>query len=69
MWAGLSVKPIPLTSTQIFNTSDLYNHRCSICNRYFCSIMDRTFTKYGIPHQFKNICFYCNHILEKAFFN
>ena len=66
MWAGLSVNQ-PLTIDKIFNTNDLYNHRCSICNRYYETIMDRTFVRHGIPHRFKNICFYCCNILEKAF--
>jgi len=42
MWAGLSVQQ-PLSINQIYNTNDLYNHRCSICNRYYETIMDRTF--------------------------
>lgn len=66
MWAGLSVQQ-PLTIDKIFNTDNLYDHRCSICNRYYETIMDRTFIRHGIPHRFKNICFYCCNILEKAF--
>ena len=66
MWAGLSVQQ-HLSANQIFNSADLYNHRCSICNRYYETIMDRTFVRHGIPHRFKNICFYCCNILEKAF--
>ena len=69
MWAGLSLQPATLPSSKIFNSADLCNNRCSICNRFFDTLIDRTFTNYGILHRFKNICFNCNHILEKAFLN
>lgn len=49
------------------NNNPVPLHRCSICYRYYESMLDRVYRRSGVPYHFNHICLLCNDILQKAF--